>query len=166
VTAAALRLALVLFLAGSATASAQFFNLSTNHDGRVLLFATDLRQKGTTLQFHSKLYRVDDAGLQLAVYRERTPESSRTGFLSISGGYLNANGDLIGFIAANPCNTRFCELPLARSEFFQGPFPLIDGTLVISSNGRFALETSGVRVNRTKRLLNLETGQVLRSGAY
>jgi uncharacterized protein (TIGR03437 family) len=145
----------------SASSHAQFSNLTTNRDGRVLYFATDLRQKGTNLQFHSKLYRVDDRGLELAAYRD-DPGSS---FNRITGAYVSPQGDLIGVILNYPCNYRYCTSVLrVRSEFTQGPFPEILGTLSISANGRFALETSGVTDNTSKRLLNLETGQAVSKG--
>ncbi len=156
---------LLVLAAGSALA--QFQDLATPDDGSTLYFSSALRLDRSTQNLYPKLFFMDPYGIHL--YAQQDPGQSigwtTTNFFQLIAPDLSADGQVLAYTAARPCNGGSGCLTVER---YQGhlllpgkPEMTFGGRIRISRNARYAL-TFGSSVylgNPGVQLLDLETGE-------
>src|SRR5258708_432965 len=149
------------------TAPAQAFqHLVTTADGSVLYFSTPARQKGTAQQYYSKIFRWTAAsGVQL-VAEGPEPGLETCGpptFCDLRTPQVSLDGSVLAYTGTRMLQgCRLCPTGEKNRATVErsGKKILIDGSLVLSSNGHYAATTTiGAELNKYHMVTDLTTGQ-------
>src|SRR5579862_1103441 len=100
-----MRSLLVLALTSAGVASAQFNGLTTTADGSAIYFSSQLRLRGTTQSFNSKIFFLDSAGPRLSQARGPGPPilHTTTEFYNLLEPEVAADGSVLAFTGTRPC---------------------------------------------------------------
>jgi uncharacterized protein (TIGR03437 family) len=135
-----MKLALLLF--ASATAWAQFSDLSTIHDGSRVYFATSLRQRGTDQSLHSKIFMSDANGAHLVAERFAPPPNAPPGAVELDLPQVSDDGSIVLYRGTSdrPCPGSSCfgyETHSVTLTAAGAPAVSYPGNGSISRNGRY-----------------------------
>ena len=169
----------LLFLAAVGTAAGQIdiFDLATTGDGETAYFATTLPRKGTGEPVLSRIYRVDAQGLRLYAERPRIDPPPPTSIGVLFSNYYNLSqpqasrdGKIVALVGQRQCTgASACAVATTLQTTVTG---LPSGTVEVigagrlSGNGRYLLIYADGRPGIFGYVVDLETGQELRSRSF
>lgn len=138
-----------------------FQSLTTTDDGSVLYFSSPIRERDSNQTFHSKIFRWDASkGFQVVAEEPSEGQSdgcTTTKFFQLHDPQISADGSVLGYTATRPfAGSRYCDPQETNRAIL--PTLTLDGTLLLTKNGRFAVTSPLAAVaNHFHYVTDLET---------